>query len=113
MKKGILLSGICSSLLVGCATTASHDTAPFDEATTASSILMDRQALLEFTTDYYGAANHKAFAQSEVGSWAWVTNRLSPDKATSNALNMCRSANQDHEESFPCTLVNVDGEWLQ
>lgn len=77
-----------------------------------TSRLMTRKAVKSYA-EYLQEERHKAFAQSETGSWAWVGSRTSPAYAKLNALAKCQSHNQEHEETSPCKVINVDGEWLE
>ena len=77
-----------------------------------TSRLMTKKAVKSYEM-YLKEERHKAFAQSDTGSWAWVGSRTSPAYAKLNALAKCQSHNQEHEETSPCKVVNVDGEWLE
>lgn len=102
----MLLSVCAESQTDGIQTTGAFSPATVDEA----AYLMTKSALKSFPK-YKAISLHKAFAQSETGKWAWVGSRTTAEHAVSNALAQCRSNNLKHEDSYPCKVINIDGEW--
>ena len=73
--------------------------------------IIRKKALKSYKKSYMAARSHKAFAQSESGSWAWKSNRTSKEHAVNNALAYCRKNNKQNEKSHPCRVINIDGAW--
>ena len=70
------------------------------------------KGLTSFKTSYKDAHIHKAFAQSDSGTWAWEANRNSKEQAINDALALCQSSNKKYEEMYPCKVINVNDEWV-
>ncbi|MBU2952723.1 hypothetical protein [Marinobacter sp. F3R08] len=119
MRSGIFIVFI--SLLVGCAayeqpipaaTSIGEIAEPsFEKKTVGEASIMTNQALRSYREEYIHATEHKAFAQSDVGSWSWKSNRTSIKHAIENALIDCQKNNKKHEAEYPCKILNVDGKW--
>ena len=84
---------------------------PNNESYSISSIISNK-ALISYKTKYSQATNHKAFAQSAVGSWNWRSNRTSKQHAIDSALIACQANNEKYEAKHPCRVINVDGDWI-
>ncbi|MEQ5817156.1 hypothetical protein J3362_16705 [Marinobacter sp. NFXS11] len=120
MRKGIFVVFI--PLLVGCATyqepiPTTPDTGEivepfFEQKAVGEDSLMTNQALKSYREGYVHATEHKAFAQSDVGSWSWKSNRTSIKYAIENSLIDCQKNNKKHEAEYPCKIINVDGKWV-
>ena len=74
--------------------------------------IISKNALKSYETKYKEAENHKAFAQSETGSWTWKKNMTTKEYAIKAALIGCQLNNKKHEEKYPCKIINVDGSWI-
>lgn len=67
-------------------------------------------ALSSFRTEYSLAPDHKAFAQSEEGAWAWSANMASTRDAIDNAIARCTKNLKPHQG--PCLAIHVDDKWI-
>jgi hypothetical protein len=84
----------------------------FESAPQGDDLLIAYEAFSEYHGQYKDANGFKAFAQSEGGAWAYVTDRGSQKAANSEALSSCQGYNDRYRDSYPCQLINVDGEWI-
>ena len=119
MRSGIFIVFI--PLLVGCATyeqpipaatsTGQNVEPSFEQKADGEASIMTNQALKSYREEYVHATEHKAFAQSDVGSWSWKSNRTSIKHAIENSLKDCQKNNKRHEAEYPCKIINVDGKW--
>ncbi|HJW12484.1 MAG TPA: DUF805 domain-containing protein [Albitalea sp.] len=66
-------------------------------------------AVNAFRNDYWGEADHKAFAASEDGAWGWRSGQTSPQRAAMRALAACEEQRKPYTRE--CELVNVNGAW--
>ncbi len=76
------------------------------------SLIMSNKALDSYREKFVGTTKHKAFAQSDNGSWSWRSSTRSRDDAIAKALTACRKNNKKHETAFPCRIVNLNDNWL-
>jgi len=76
------------------------------------SIIIMNAALESYTKGYMKEPSHKAFAQSEQGTWTWKSKRTSKEHAINNALSGCKDKNAELEAKYPCIIINVDGKWV-
>ncbi len=125
MKASELRSGIFIvfiALLVGCASHQKPISAAkskgeivvptFEREAFGEASIMTNQALRSYREEYVHATEHKAFAQSDSGSWSWKSNRTSIDYAIGNSLIECQKNNKRHEAEYPCKIININGEWV-
>jgi len=76
------------------------------------STLISKKALKSYRGKFLNETNDKAFAQSANGSWSWRSSKTSKDDAIEKALTSCHKNNKNHEQAFPCQIVNVNDNWL-
>lgn len=69
-----------------------------------------KSALSSFHEEYSEASNHKAFAQSPEGAWAWSAEKSAAQDAIDEAISKCTN----NLKSFqgPCLAIHVDNEWI-
>lgn len=75
------------------------------------SVFRKRAAVDNFINKYMDAKQHRAFAQSTSGTWAWRSARTSTEYAVQNALAACQAVNKKYEDSAPCQIIHVDDYW--
>lgn len=63
----------------------------------------------DYKNIYLKNKNHKAFAQSSTGFWAWSSNQVSLPNAKQTALNNCKKSNSKSEERYPCKIIDING----
>jgi hypothetical protein len=76
------------------------------------SVFASKKALTSYRGKYIGNTKNKAFAQSDNGAWSWRSSSVSKEDAKAKALAACRKNNKNHEDSFPCRIVNVNDQWI-
>ena len=87
-------------------------TEQFDpRAAQAADVIVGPDALKAFTDEYLAQANHKAFASSDSGAFGWRSGQSSPREAARQAMSACEANRKPY--TGPCTLVNVNGQWLK
>jgi len=74
--------------------------------------IMSKQALERYREKYVSGEENKAFAQSVSGAWAFRTARTSIEHAKTNALVACQANNKIYEATYPCKIININGEWV-
>jgi hypothetical protein len=67
-------------------------------------------ALQAFRSVYIFKPNHKAFAQSPDGGWAYVSDRTSAAVAASDALASCSKHVKPGQS--PCLVIHIDDQWM-
>ncbi len=67
------------------------------------------RAAMDYQRVYRLAKQHRAFAVSEAGAHAWVTDAATEDQARDAALQRCMQL----PGASPCRLVDVDGQQLE
>ena len=87
-----------------------HET--FNYSAMAEDSIMKNDALRSYREQYVKEKTHKAFAQSENGSWSWRADRTTEKFAIKNALQSCRDLNLNYEDNYPCKIINIDGIWV-
>lgn len=75
--------------------------------------IITNQALKSFNTGYENATENKAFAQSASGAWNWKSNRTSIEHAKNSALIGCQRNNKKSEDSYPCKVIHLNGNWIK
>ncbi len=73
-------------------------------------IIRTKDALKSFQKEYLHQQNHKAFAQSPTGAWAWRAERTSREFAIEDAVNSCNTYLEATEPR--CVVIHVDNEWV-
>ncbi len=73
--------------------------------------IMSKKALKTFQQEYLKVKRDKAFAQSANGAWSWRSSKVSVSDAINNALAACQKTNKNHEQNFPCKIINVNNKW--
>jgi len=73
--------------------------------------IITNKALRFFNSKYKKAKQHKAFAQSESGAWASRANQTGVEHAKKSVLIKCQKLNIEHENSYPCIIININNEW--
>jgi hypothetical protein len=119
MKKGLLfaitlsfLSYASANQTFGSLVVPDNPNAIFDFAPQDDDLLITYKAFSDYHTVYKKAEGFKAFAQSEGGAWAYVTERDSQEAANAEALSSCQGYNKSFPDSYPCQLVNIGGNWV-
>lgn len=69
-----------------------------------------KSALSSFHERYSVAPNHKAFAQSAEGAWAWSSEKPVAQDAIDEAMAKCTNNLKSYQG--PCLAINVDDEWI-
>ncbi|MDB6063386.1 MAG: hypothetical protein JWM78_3489 [Verrucomicrobiaceae bacterium] len=69
-----------------------------------------KDALSSFRANYSAASNHKAFAQSAQGAWAWSVEKADAQDAIDDAIAKCTSYLKPNQG--PCMAIHVDNEWI-
>ena len=75
------------------------------------SAIMSNKALNAYRQKYLDITRDKAFAQSDNGAWSWRSSKTSESDAVKKALAACRKNNKNHDEVFPCRIINVNNSW--
>ena len=75
------------------------------------SAIMSNKALNAYRQKYLDVTRDKAFAQSDNGAWSWRSSKTSESDAVKKALAACRKNNKNHDEVFPCRIINVNNSW--
>ena len=69
-----------------------------------------KNALSSFHEDYRLAKNHKAFAHSAEGAWAWSAEKATVQDAIDDAVARC--TNNLKPGQGLCIAIHVDSEWV-
>lgn len=69
-----------------------------------------KNALSSFREDYSPAKNHKAFAQSAEGAWAWSAEKATVQNAIDDAVARC--TNNLKPGQGLCIAIHIDTEWV-
>lgn len=77
----------------------------------AADVITGPDALRAFTDEYLPQPNHKAFASSDSGAYGWRSGQGSLREAARQAMSACEANRKPY--TGPCTLVNVNGQWLK
>lgn len=73
--------------------------------------LVDIEAMEDYLSRYIVDKDHKAFAVSVLGAWAWVANLEDNEIALEKVMADCNRENFGSTQ-FPCTIVNINGTWV-
>jgi len=75
-------------------------------------MLISKKALESYQNNFASERKNKAFAQATNGSWSWRSSNTSTENAIEKSLASCRKHNKNHEQMYPCEIVNVNDDWL-
>lgn len=108
-------------LISGCTTTSKEGHTPPSidmdkfgkllERNATNTNILQQNHIVKTYKYYLKKKNHKAFAYSESGSWAYRTDYIDVDKAIKAALGGCELYNKRYQAEQPCKIVNIDGFW--
>lgn len=112
-KAGIILSVCFVSVLPVLAQEAMPEVATYKSNAIGEDSIISNRALKSFRGEYKDAIKHKAFAQSDSGSWGWRDNRTSKEHAMNSALIACQQNNKKAEAQYPCKIIHVNDEWIK
>ena len=73
-------------------------------------VLVTNRAVEHFSKKYTKLKNHKAFAHSKSGAWAYKSDFRELWLAVEGALGACELHNKSNQDQ-PCKVVNINGHW--
>lgn len=73
-------------------------------------IIRTKDAFKSFQKEYLHQKDHKAFAQSQTGAWAWRAERTTREFAIEDAVNACNNYLEANEPR--CVVIHVNKEWV-